>query len=74
MEPNETKPMAELTYNEAAAELESILRLMQSDTCDIDRLAELTRRATSLIAECRRRLTATDEELRAILADDAAEK
>ncbi len=74
MEPNETKPMAELTYNEAAAELESILRLMQSDTCDIDRLAELTRRATSLIAECRRRLTDTDEELRAILADDAAEK
>ncbi len=70
----ETKPMAELTYNEAAAELESILRLMQSDNCDIDRLAELTRRATALIAECRRRLTATDQELRAILAEGDAEK
>ncbi len=66
--------MAELTYNEAAAELESILRLMQSDNCDIDRLAELTRRATALIAECRRRLTATDQELRAILAEGDAEK
>ncbi len=40
---------------------------MQSDQCDIDRLAALTRRATELIAECRARLTATDEELRSIL-------
>lgn len=68
------KPIAELSYNEAAAELEKILRTMQSDSCDIDRLAELTRRATALIAECRRRLTATDEELRAILSEGDAEK
>lgn len=74
MENNDTKPIADMTYNEASAELEKILRLMQSDNCDIDRLAELTRRATALIAECRRRLTATDEELRAILSDGDAEK
>ena len=55
------------TYSQAVAELEKILRLMQSDECDIDRLAALTRRATELIAECRSRLVATDEELRAIL-------
>lgn len=74
MEDNNDRPIAEMTYNEAAAELEQILRLMQSDSCDIDRLAELTRRATLLIAECRRRLTATDEELRAILSEGEAEK
>ena len=51
----------DLTYNQAVAELEQI------DECDIDRLAALTRRATELIAECRSRLTATEEELRAIL-------
>ena len=56
-------PVKELTYNQAITELEGILRLMQSDDCDIDR------RATELIAECRCRLVATDEELRAILAD-----
>ncbi len=60
-------PAKELTYSQAVAELEKILRLMQSDECDIDRLAALTRRATELIAECRSRLMATDEELRAIL-------
>ncbi len=66
--PEAPKPVKELTYNEAFEELEKILRLMQSDQCDIDRLAALTRRATELIAECRSRLTATDEELKAILA------
>lgn len=60
-------PAKDLTYSQAVAELEKILRLMQSDECDIDRLAALTRLATELIAECRSRLMATDEELRAIL-------
>ena len=59
----------DLTYNEAFAELDGILKMMQSDQCDIDRLAALTRRATLLIAECRSRLTATDQELKTILAD-----
>lgn len=63
-------PVKDLSYNQAVAELESILRLMQSDECDIDRLTALTRRATELIAECRSRLVATDEELRAILGQD----
>ena len=63
------KEIKEMSYNEALAELELILRNMQGDNCDIDRLAALTRRATELIAECRSRLTATDEELRAILAE-----
>ena len=62
------KNIKDLTYNEAFAELDGILKMMQSDQCDIDRLATLTRRATELIAECRARLTATDEELRTILA------
>lgn len=62
-------PVKELTYNQAIGELEGILRMMQTDDCDIDKLAAMTRRATELIAECRTRLTATDEELRAILAD-----
>lgn len=61
------KEIAEMTYSEAIIELEQILRAMQGDQCDIDKLAGLTRRATQLIAECRKRLTATDEELRKIL-------
>lgn len=64
----EYKPVTELTYNQATAELDSIMRTMQSDECDIDRLASLTRRATELITECRKRLTLTDQELQSILS------
>lgn len=63
----ELKPVEELTYNEAMAQLEKILAVMQGEACDIDKLAAYTRRATELIAECRRRLTLTDQELQAIL-------
>ena len=64
---NQPKPVNELTYTQAINELDSILRNMQSDSCDIDRLTAYTRRATELLRECRTRLTATDEELRSIL-------
>lgn len=69
MNPEQTdlRPVGELTYNEALAELESILRRMQGDSCDIDRLTDMTRRATELLRECKRRLTTTDEELKQIL-------
>ena len=67
--PTPQKPVNELTYNEAFDELSEILRTMQSDQCDIDRLAALTRRATELIKECRSRLTVTDEKLQEILKD-----
>lgn len=57
------KPINEISYNEALKELGEIITSMQSNNCDIDKLAANTRRATELIAECRRRLTATEQEL-----------
>jgi len=66
------KPISELTYAEAFDELRTIIESMQNDKCDIDRLAKMTKRASALIAECRNRLTATDEEIRKILAESAS--
>lgn len=63
------QPVAEMTYNQAVNELDSILRTMQSDACDIDLLTVYTRRATELLDECRRRLMTTDKELQSILAN-----
>ncbi|MDE7410512.1 MAG: exodeoxyribonuclease VII small subunit [Paramuribaculum sp.] len=62
-------PVDQLSYTQAVNELDAILRNMQSDTCDIDRLTLYTRRASELLTECRRRLTATDEELKTIITD-----
>ena len=64
----EFTPVADMTYNQAIAELEDIMKRMQNDALDIDLLTCYTRRATELLAECRRRLTVTDEELKAILS------
>ena len=67
MAENQFTPLESITYNSAISELENILKMMQSDQCDVDRLTVFTRRATELITFCRNRLTATDEELRTIL-------
>lgn len=57
-----------MSYEKALAELEAILKEMQSEQCDIDKLASMTKRATELIASCRKKLTATEDELRQILS------
>lgn len=68
MEANSSgRPVAEMSYTECVNELDGILRMMQSDNCDIDHLAEYTRRASELLKSCRSRLTATETELRTIL-------
>ncbi|MDE6277914.1 MAG: exodeoxyribonuclease VII small subunit [Muribaculaceae bacterium] len=60
-----------MKYTEAIAELESILSSMRSENCDIDTLAARTKRAGELLEQCRASLTATEEELEAILSSIA---
>lgn len=57
----------ELTYEQASSELNEILQSIQQDRCGIDRLTELTRRATYLLQVCREKLTTTEAELQQIL-------
>lgn len=57
------------SYNAAVAELEQILRALQSENTDIDVMVDKTRRAAELIRACRERLTATDAELRKTLEE-----
>ncbi|WP_300963354.1 exodeoxyribonuclease VII small subunit [uncultured Duncaniella sp.] len=57
-----------MSYAQSVTELDNILRMMQSDNCDIDHLAAYTRRAAELLRACRSRLTTTEEELKSILA------
>lgn len=56
-----------ISYNAALAELEKILTQLRSDSCDVDTLAVMTRRAAELLTLCRERLTATEGELSDIL-------
>lgn len=57
------------TYSQAISELENIVREMQSDSCSIDNLNQLTARALTLLKFCKAKLTTTDEQLQKILAE-----
>lgn len=58
-----------ISYNDALGELEQILAGLRSEQCDVDTLAERTRRAAELLRDCRSRLTRTEDELSQILAE-----
>ena len=56
-------------YKSVVAELEKIVREMQSDACSIDNLSRLTSRSLELLKVCKAKLLSTDEELKKILAE-----
>ena len=59
----------ELKYEEALAQLETIVRKMEQNEYDIDELAAQLKTAQRLIKFCKDKLTKTEEELQKIQAD-----
>ena len=57
------------SYKDAVAELESIVRQMQSSDCDIDKLSGYTSRALTLLKYCKEKLFKTEEEVKKTLAE-----
>ncbi len=66
---NEHSDIQQLTYSQALSELEGILSALRSDSCDVDTLAERTRRAAELLSYCRAKLTRTEGELAKVLEE-----
>lgn len=56
-----------MKYEEAMAEIESIVRQMENNTLSIDSLGEKLARAQKLIKLCKDKLTKTDKEIKKIL-------
>lgn len=59
----------ELKYEEALAQLETIVRKMESNEYDIDELAVQLKTAQRLIKFCKDKLTKTEEEIQKIQAE-----
>ena len=59
----------ELKYEEALAQLDTIVRKMESNEYDIDELAAQLKTAQRLIKFCKDKLTKTEEELQKIQAE-----
>lgn len=53
-----------ISYTEAMTEIESILSSLRGENIDIDTLAAKVARASELIELCRKRLYATEEEIK----------
>lgn len=67
--PQEDASLKDMTYEQAVAELESIVQKMQSADCNIDRLADYTRRSLALLRYCKEKLTRTDAEIKRCLEE-----
>ena len=60
----------DIKYEQAFAELQSIVRQMENDELDIDQLSEQLKRAQKLIRLCKDKLTKTDDEIKKILGSE----
>ncbi|MBR5087062.1 MAG: exodeoxyribonuclease VII small subunit [Muribaculaceae bacterium] len=65
----DVQDISKMTYTQAITELEEIVKKMQSPECSIDNLSQYTARSLELLKVCKAKLTATDEELKKVLAE-----
>lgn len=65
----EPTPVAELTYQQADAELEAILERLEHDQPDVDRVADDVARAAELIVYCRERISAARLKVDQVVAE-----
>jgi exodeoxyribonuclease VII small subunit len=59
----------EFSFSEAVAEIEEILKKIESGELDVDKLSVEVKRASELIRECQKKLRTTEEEINSIFKD-----
>ena len=59
----------EMKYEEAVAQLETIVRRMETGELDLNSLADELKKAQKLIKMCKDKLTKTDEEIKKMLEE-----
>ena len=63
----------EQTYSNAFAELQQIVADIEDGEISVDELSEKVKRASELIAVCKKKLTSTEEDVNQILKELEAE-
>ncbi len=58
---------AEMTYDEAVQELETIVKQMQSNECGVDKLKDYAARSVVLLGICKDKLGNIDQELQKLM-------
>ncbi len=62
-------PKKQLSYNEAVAEIESIISKIENQELDIDELSTNVKRVAELLKFCKLKLKDTEEEVQKILKE-----
>ena len=57
-----------MTYEQSLQQLETIVRKMEAGEYSIDELTQQLKTAQQLIAQCKEKLTRTDEDIQKLLA------
>ena len=63
------KPVAEMSFEEAMAELERVVGQLESGTVELEKSIELYERGAALKAHCEARLKSAEEKVAAITLD-----
>ena len=72
MSQKKTKSAKTPSYSEATAELDEILRDIESGEIDLDVLSEKVERAAALLSVCRQKLAATETKVKKVVDEMAA--
>lgn len=67
MPTNNFAPVEGLSYNEANAELESIVKALESNQLELEQSLELYQRGVELLASLRARLTDAEQKVSALM-------
>jgi len=59
----------EFSFNEAANEIEDILKNIENGDLDLDKLSVEVKRASELIKQCQKKLRSTEDEINSIFKD-----
>jgi exodeoxyribonuclease VII small subunit len=59
-----------ISYNDAIAEIESILQMLEDGKLNVDELSEKVSRVTDLVKLCRDRLYLTEKQIKKTLEDE----
>ena len=66
-------PKEKISYNEAVAEIEETLQIIENEELDVDELTEKVKRVAKLIKICKTKLRTTEEEVQKIIEDIESE-
>ena len=63
------RPVAEMTYNEANAELDAIVRALESNQLELEESLRLYQRGVELLASLRTRLVEAEQRVSALMGE-----